>query len=100
MNDFAAPALKNYFGLPASPTNFVKPQKRAMTSMSPTILTDENGEVRLIVGAAGGTKIITAVALVCILIIIIYRSLDLYFHVFLCSPFYVQYGSINLLKRS
>lgn len=32
--------------------------------MSPIILTDENNKVQLLVGAAGGTKIITSVALV------------------------------------
>lgn len=31
--------------------------------MSPTIITDENGDVKLVLGAAGGTKITTGVAM-------------------------------------
>lgn len=64
MNDFSVKSLKNQFDLPASPTNFIEPQKRPMSSMSPTIVTDANGDVRMVVGAAGGTKIITAISTV------------------------------------
>ncbi|XP_055309857.1 glutathione hydrolase 1 proenzyme-like [Sitodiplosis mosellana] len=64
MNDFAVKALKNMYGLPASPGNYIAPQKRAMSSMSPTILADANGDVRLVIGAAGGTRIPTAISTV------------------------------------
>lgn len=64
MNDFSVPAMKNLGGLPASPGNYIEPQKRAQSSMSPTIVTDISGKVRLIVGAAGGPKIPTAVLMV------------------------------------
>lgn len=63
MDDFASPGLKNYFGLPGSPPNFIEPRKRALNSMSPTIIVDGDGEVKLVVGAAGGTKITTGVAM-------------------------------------
>ena len=63
MDDFSTPGLKNYFGLPGSPANYIEPRKRALNSMSPTIITDERGHTKLVLGAAGGTKITTAVAM-------------------------------------
>lgn len=64
MNDFSVKSLKNQFDLPASPGNLIAPQKRPSSSMSPTIVTDGNGDVRLVIGAAGGTKIPTAISTV------------------------------------
>lgn len=64
MNDFSVKSLINHFELPASPGNFIAPQKRPMSSMAPAIVTDGNGDVQLVIGAAGGTKIPTAVSTV------------------------------------
>lgn len=64
MDDFSSPGLKNYFGLPGAIPNFIKPHKRALNSMSPTIIVDSNHDVKLVIGAAGGTKITTAVSMV------------------------------------
>ncbi|XP_043659104.1 glutathione hydrolase 1 proenzyme [Drosophila teissieri] len=62
MSDFSIEQLKNYFDLPfVAGTNGVAPAARPMSSMSPVIVTERaTGKVRLVVGAAGGTKIITA----------------------------------------
>ena len=66
MDDFSYPGFGNSFDVPPSPNNYPKPGKRPLSSMTPTIVTDnETGDVVLAIGAAGGTKITTAVALVC-----------------------------------
>ncbi|KAH8303041.1 hypothetical protein KR018_002560, partial [Drosophila ironensis] len=62
MDDFSTPGVVNAFGVPASPANYIYPSKRPMSSMSPAIVVDEEGNVRLLVGAAGGTKITSSVA--------------------------------------
>lgn len=64
MDDFSYPTRAvNYFGLKETPTNYPQPEKRALSSMSPVIVVDKFGNVKLVIGAAGGSKIITAVAL-------------------------------------
>ncbi len=60
MDDFVAkPGVPNAFGLVGREANTIRPGKRPLSSMSPTIVLDEKGQVRLVVGASGGPTIIT-----------------------------------------
>ncbi len=60
MDDFSLqPGVPNAFGLVGNAQNAVAPGKRPLSSMSPTIVL-EGDRVRLVVGAAGGPRIITA----------------------------------------
>ena len=60
MDDFTArPGEPNMFGLVQGEANAIAPGKRMLSSMSPTIVT-QDGNVRMVLGAAGGPRIITA----------------------------------------
>jgi gamma-glutamyltranspeptidase / glutathione hydrolase len=61
MDDFAvAPGIPNSYGLVGSEANAISPRKTPLSSMTPTIIT-ENGKLRMVTGAAGGSTIITQV---------------------------------------
>lgn len=60
MDDFTAkPGEPNMFGLIQGKANAIEPGKRMLSSMSPTIVT-KNNSVRMVIGAAGGPRIISA----------------------------------------
>ena len=61
MDDFSAsPNQPNYFGLLGTYANRIEPQKRPLSSMTPTIVF-KNDQPYLVTGAQGGSRIITAV---------------------------------------
>lgn len=62
MDDFAAkPRSPNMFGLVGADANAIQPGKRPLSSMTPTIIT-QNGKFLMVVGAPGGSRITTGVA--------------------------------------
>ena len=62
MDDFASsPGSQNAFGLIGYEANSIKPAKRPLSSMSPTIVLTPEGEPLMTIGAAGGSRIITTV---------------------------------------
>jgi len=63
MDDFSTPNQANLFGFAPSPANYIQPKKRPMSSMSPIIVYNKNsGKVKMVVGASGGSRIISATA--------------------------------------
>ncbi|UCD60127.1 MAG: gamma-glutamyltransferase [Flavobacteriaceae bacterium] len=62
MDDFSAkPGVPNMFGLIGAEANSIAPEKRMLSSMTPTIV-EKEGELWMVVGSPGGSTIITAVA--------------------------------------
>jgi gamma-glutamyltranspeptidase/glutathione hydrolase len=62
LDDFAiSTTTANQFGLIQKTPNLLAPNKRPLSSMSPTIVLDKNGEAIMAVGAAGGSTIITSI---------------------------------------
>lgn len=61
MDDFSAkPGAANMFGLVQGKSNDIQPGKRPLSAMTPTILL-RDGKLFMVVGAPGGSRIITAV---------------------------------------
>jgi len=77
MDDFTSqPGTPNQFGLVQGEANAIAPGKRMLSAMSPTIVLDPNGNVLLVVGAAGGPTIITATTQIILHVIDSHMSLS------------------------
>jgi gamma-glutamyltranspeptidase/glutathione hydrolase len=62
MDDFAAkPGTPNQFGLVQGENNAIAPGKRMLSAMSPAIVLDPAGRLRMVTGTPGGSTIITTV---------------------------------------
>eukprot|EP01129_Flabellula_baltica_P005271 TRINITY_DN1894_c0_g1_i1.p1 TRINITY_DN1894_c0_g1~~TRINITY_DN1894_c0_g1_i1.p1 ORF type:complete len:545 (+),score=123.34 TRINITY_DN1894_c0_g1_i1:3-1637(+) len=59
--DFSSPGSSNVYGLAPHEENFIEPGKRPLSSMVPSIFTKE-GKTKLVIGASGGPRIISATA--------------------------------------
>lgn len=71
MNDFSIPGVHNEFGYSPSPANFIRPRKRPLSSITPIIVERPDGSLYVTVGAAGGSRILSATVQV------VWRILDL-----------------------
>lgn len=61
MDDFSAkPGVPNVYGLLGSEANAIAPEKRMLSSMTPTIV-EYNGKLKMVIGTPGGSTIITSV---------------------------------------
>lgn len=61
MDDFSAkPGVPNVYGLLGSKANEIVPEKRMLSSMTPTIV-EYNGKLKMVVGTPGGATIITSI---------------------------------------
>jgi len=61
MDDFSVPGIPNAFGVEPSIYNFIRPRKRPLSSTAPTIVVNELSKPDLVIGAAGGSRIVTAI---------------------------------------
>jgi len=60
MNDFVLkPGVPNIYGLSGTKQNLVAPDRRMVSSMSPTVVEDPQGRLFMVIGAPGGSTIIT-----------------------------------------
>lgn len=63
MDDFTAqPGTPNGYGLVQGEANAIAPRKRMLSAMAPTIVLDARDDVALVIGSAGGPRIISGVA--------------------------------------
>jgi len=61
MDDFSSkPGVPNVYGLIGSEANSIAPEKRMLSSMTPTIV-EQNGKLKMVLGTPGGSTIITSV---------------------------------------
>lgn len=61
MDDFSIkPGYPNMYGLVGGEANAIEPNKRMLSSMTPTIV-EKNGKLYMVVGSPGGSTIITSV---------------------------------------
>jgi len=101
MDDFSAkPGVPNQFGLVGNEANAVAPEKRMLSSMTPTII-EKDKELFLVVGTPGGSTIITSVLQVFLNLVEFDLSLKdavhnkRFHHQWLPDQIYVEEGALS-----
>jgi len=57
MDDFtSAPGKPNMYGLVQGEANAIEPNKRMLSAMTPSIVTDSTGQVQLVLGTPAGRR--------------------------------------------
>lgn len=69
MDDFKTSDQPNYFGVHPSDVNKIEPGKRPQSSICPLVITDAAGDVRIVAGGSGGTRIISGLLNVCAMVV-------------------------------
>jgi len=76
MDDFSIkPGVPNIYGLVGGEANAIEPEKRMLSSMTPTIVLEE-GDAMLVLGSPGGSTIITTVLQVILNVLVYDMSLE------------------------
>ena len=77
LDDFALQAgTPNSYGLVGGAANALRPGRRPLSSMTPTVLRDNGNTVALVIGSPGGPRIITSVVQVLLRTLVYEQSLD------------------------
>lgn len=77
MDDFALPdGVANQFGLVGSSANWPAPNKRPLSSMTPTVVRDGGSVVTIVIGSPGGPRIISSVIGVLLRILLFEEDLE------------------------
>ncbi|KAK8770471.1 hypothetical protein V5799_013061 [Amblyomma americanum] len=66
MNDFSTPGTRDFHGFPPAKQNDIEGGKRPMSSLSPIVVVDRNGDVKFLGSATGGARIATSLSQVLI----------------------------------
>lgn len=105
MDDFSAkPGVPNMFGLVGKEANAIAPGKRMLSSMTPTIV-EKDSELFLVLGAPGGSTIITAVAQVLVNVVDFGMPIDSainaarFHHQWLPDQILVEAGGLDAATR-
>ncbi|HVW13799.1 MAG TPA: gamma-glutamyltransferase [Mucilaginibacter sp.] len=106
MDDFSSkPGVPNMFGLVGGKANSIQPNKRMLSSMTPTIV-EKNGKLFMVVGTPGGATIITSVFQT-ILDVIEFKqdmqqavSSKRFHHQWLPDVVYIERGALNEATQS
>jgi len=76
MDDFSSkPGVPNFYGLVGAEANSIAPNKRMLSSMTPTIV-EKDGKVLMVLGSPGGSTIITSVFQVILNVLEFDKTLD------------------------